>query len=118
MDNSLNSPNLNFRKRYNDLKGVSQFALKTTERYTKFRGVHNDKENVEMHTRFVIAIRNKWFLLRSDMIAALGMNQLEISPTVDPCIRNEDIIDVLWQHWRMSKNCIEAIKSGLKANNL
>ena len=110
--------NSNFRERYDKLKFVSTFALKTSEQYTHYRGVHGDTYDVELHTRFVIAIRNKWFELRKDMISKHGTQSLEITPVSEPEVPNDEVIDVMWQHWRITKSCIEAVKSGLRKHKL
>ena len=86
--------------------------------YTKFRGVHRDKEEIEHHIRFVIAIRDKWYQLRRDMISTLGTEGLEIIPVTTPETPNTDIIDIIYQHWAMVKPCIVSIKSGLTRNRI
>ena len=109
---------IEFRTRYNNLKRISTIALKTCDEFTKFRGVHRDTKDIENHTRYSKAIMNKWYELRRDMIRALGTYGLEIESLKEPEIVNTDPIDMMWHPWRLSKECIKAVKEGLRVNKL
>ena len=107
-----------FRISYNNLRRISAIALHTCDEYTKFRGVHGDTRDIENHTRYGIAIMNKWYQLRRDMIMTLGTKGLAIEPVPEPEHVNTDIIEPMWRPWRHSKECIKAVKEGLRVNNL
>ena len=107
-----------YRKRYNALRKISDLALNKTDVYTKYRGVHRDKEDIETHTRYVTAIRDKWCELRTDMSNTYGPAGLEIESLPEPNINENDRIAVMWKPWRVTKTYIEAVLNGLKINNI
>ena len=112
----MNAPD--FRLSYNKLRKISDLALNKTDVLTKYRGVHRDTEDISMHTRYVIAIRDKWFTLRREMIERYGAVGLEMEPYIDTDSPDNNIIENMWQHWRITKPCIAAVKHGLKKYKL
>ena len=110
------------RKRYNNLKRVSILALKTTEEYSTYRGVHSDASEIENQTRYILAIRNKWFELRKDMITKHGMAGMELDSMQGFVTfkkgSDDEKIDRMYQHWGFIKVCIDAVLGGLSQNHL
>ena len=109
---------IDFRTKYDNLKSVSNFALKTSHDHTHYRCIHDDETSIRMHIDFVIAIRNRWFDLRREMISKYGIEGLELTSVTEGNSPNTDLVDIMWQHWRVTKNCIEAVKGGLSENKL
>ena len=104
---------IGFRVRYNNLKRLSANVLKTTDEYSKPNASQQQLRNIENLTTQVVEIRNKWINLRSDMIRKYGLQNFILTPAPVPRYHQNVSINTLWQHWHISKQCIESIKLGL-----
>ena len=107
-----------YKSRYTLLRKLTDNALDKTQEYTKYRGVHNEDDDIAGHTRYIISIRNAWYDLRRKLIDEYGPDDFAIESVQDPCCTNPDTVDIMWQHWRVTKPCIAVVIIGLKKNNL